>query len=62
MEKQAAVAASRFETQREMYRHLFCTQIRSRKFVPGRENFDEAQEKERERVEFESVDDYVEQA
>ena len=62
MEKKAAVAANRFEAQRELYRHLFCAQIRNRKFVPGRENFDEVQEKERERAEFESIDDYVEQA
>lgn len=62
MEKKAAVAANRFEAQREMYRNLFCAQIRNRKFVPGRENFNEAQEKERERAEFESIDDYVEQA
>ena len=62
MEKQAAVAANRYESQREMFRHLFCAQIRNRIYVPGREVVNEAAEKEREHAEFESIDDYVEQA
>ena len=36
--------------------------ITRRQYVPGREVFDEAQEKRRERAEFEVISDYIEQA
>lgn len=57
-----ATAAYGYEAQREMFSHLFSAQIQNRKYVPRHENYDETKKKERERAEFESIDDYVEQA
>lgn len=42
--------------------NLFSAQIRNRIYIPGREGYDEIKEKERERAEYEVIDDYVEQA
>ena len=55
---QRTVRAIRPET---LY-NIFGKSITRRQYVPGREVFDEAQEKRRERAEFEVISDYIEQA
>lgn len=46
----------------EMFNGIFGSVITRRQYVPGRENFDEAQEKRREKADFEVIADYIEQA
>lgn len=48
--------------QPEMLYRIFSSSITRRQYVPGREVADEAQEKRRERADFEVIDDYIEQA
>ena len=55
---QRTVRAIRPET---LY-NIFGSSITRRQFVPGREGFDEAQEKRRERADSEVIADYIEQA
>lgn len=46
----------------EMVHSLFNARIQNRRFLPGREQMNEADEKIREKAEFESIEDYIEQA
>lgn len=48
--------------QAALLHNLFSSCIRNRKYVPGRENFDEKKETAREQAEFDSIDTYIEQA
>ena len=49
-------------SERKTVNHIFSSLITSRRFIPGRDGYDEDAEHERERREFEAIDDYIEQA
>lgn len=62
MRAQAAMTGTMNAYRMEMIHHLFNARVQNRRFLPGRENINEVLEKVRESAEFESIDDYIEQA
>lgn len=59
---QSNMAAAVFKTNSKLLSNIFGAQVTGRMVVPGLEAFSEAEERARERMEFEAVDDYIEQA
>lgn len=62
MRANAAMTRTMNAYRMEMVHSLFNTRIQNRRFLPGREQMNEADEKIREKAEFESIEDYIEQA
>lgn len=62
MRANAAMTGTMNAYRMEMVHSLFNARIQNRRFLPGREQMNEADEKIREKAEFESIEDYIEQA
>lgn len=62
MRANAAMTRTMNAYRMEMVHNLFNARIQNRRFLPGREQMNDADEKIREKAEFESIEDYIEQA
>ncbi len=62
MRANAAMTGTMNAYRMEMVHSLFNARIQNRRFLPGKEKMNESDEKIREKAEFESIEDYIEQA